>query len=268
MKKYFFDDDWKNWIWSNIKNGVSKQRIYNDLVANDYDVFTIINELKFIPDVLRKLDAISSTRVVGYLQAANALKIDAPFPLFVLPDFLCAAECQTLIEIQKMENTPSTTGNDKDRQINEIRTSFTTYFETLQSDSAHTATQLLKQKILSLMGIPFQYAEKIQGQWYKENGFYGEHVDAYDNYNQFKNLSGNRTWTCMITLNQVEEGGDTYFPRIDKRFKPKPGQALIWYNLNEYGLANPLTRHAGEPVIKGEKFIVTQWFAQASSNPV
>ena len=40
MKKYFFNDDWKNWIWSNINNGIKKQRIYDDLIANDYDVFT------------------------------------------------------------------------------------------------------------------------------------------------------------------------------------------------------------------------------------
>lgn len=69
----------------------------------------------------------------------------------------------------------------------------------------------------------------------------------------------------MITLNRVVEGGDTYFPELNKRFKPQTGQALIWYNLNENGLANPLTLHAGQPIIKGEKFIVTQWFRQSAA---
>jgi prolyl 4-hydroxylase len=267
MKKYFFDDEWKHWIWSNIQDGVSKQQIYDDLIENGYDVFAIMNELRFIPDEFRKPDGISCNRVIGHLLSANAIKIDAPFPLFILPDFLSEIECQEIIDIQKAENKRSTTGDDRDPQINEIRTSFTTFLETIQSDSIHMTVQFLKQKILSLMGIPIQYSESIQGQWYQESGFYHEHVDAYVDYNQFHDLYGNRTWTCMITLNKVEEGGDTYFPELNQRIQAKPGQALIWYNLNEDGLANALTLHAGEPIIKGEKFIVTQWFTQASSHP-
>lgn len=264
MKKYFFNDEWKDWIWSNIKNGVSKQKIYDRLVAQDYDVFTIINELRFIPDVFRKHDEIRCNRVMGYLQGAGAIKIDAPFPFFIFPDFLTDTECQAIVEIQKTENTRSTIGDNKECEITEARVSFTTCFESIQSDSAHTTIQLLKQKILSLMGIPIQYSEKLQGQWYNENGFYHDHFDAYEDYNKFQNQYGNRTWTCMITLNRVEAGGDTYFPRLDKRFKPKVGQALIWYNLDEDGLAHPLTLHTGQAVIKGEKLIVTQWFRQST----
>ena len=88
MKKYFFDDEWKHWIWSNIKNGVSKQRIYNDLVAQDYDAFAIINELRFIPDVFRKQDTISCDHVIANLKNSGAIKIDIPIPFFIFTD-LC-----------------------------------------------------------------------------------------------------------------------------------------------------------------------------------
>lgn len=266
MKKFYFNDEWKDWIWSNIKNGVTKQRIYNDLIANDYDAFTIINELRFIPDVFRKHDEVSCNQVIGYLQAAGAIRVDVPIPFFVFPNFLTNIECQEIIKIQKSESVRSTIGDNKECRVNESRTSFTTSFESIQNDTAHIITQSLKQKILSLMGIPIQYSEKMQGQCYKENGFYHNHFDAYDDYNQFQNQFGNRTWTCMITLNSVEEGGDTYFPKLDKRFAPNAGQALIWYNLNEDGLAHPLTLHTGEAVKKGEKFIVTQWFRQSTFN--
>lgn len=265
MKKYFFDDEWKNWIWSNIKNGVSKQKIYDDLVAQGYDVFTILSELRFIPDVFRKHDHISRDQVINSLQNSGATRIDVHIPLFVFKDFITEAECQKIIERQKTENTRSTTGDHKDRQIDNMRTSFTTYFELSESDSSYEIIKSVKQKILSLLTIPEQYAEKIQGQWYKKNGFYNDHFDAYDDYNKFQSNSGNRTWTCMITLNEVEEGGETSFPKLDKHFKPKAGQALIWYNLNEYGLAEQLTLHTAKPVIKGEKFIVTQWFRQSTS---
>jgi prolyl 4-hydroxylase len=265
MKKCFFNDEWKEWIWSNIKNGITKQRIYNDLVANDFDVFTIMNELRFIPDVFRKHDAINCDHVISCLKNSGAIQVDAPIPLFIVTDFITEIECKKIIEIQKKENALSTTGDNKDCKINEIRTSFTSYLEQAKSNQDRIIIQSVKQKILSLTGISAEYSEKIQGQWYKENGFYHDHFDAYDDYNQFQNHSGNRTWTCIITLNNVEEGGDTYFPKLDKYFKPKIGQALIWYNLNEDGLAHPLTLHTGQPIIKGEKFIMTQWFRQSTS---
>lgn len=265
MKRYFFDNDWKNWIWSNIKNGVSKQRIYEDLVKKNFDVFTIMNELRFIPNTFRKGDGISCNRVIGYLQAANAIKIEAPIPLFTLPNFLSEAECQEIIAIQKTNCTQSTTDLSSKPPLNEIRNGSITLFETIQSDSIHMSVQFLKQKIVALMGIPIQYAEPIQGQWYQQNGFYDAHFDAYHDYNDFHAQSGNRTWTCMITLNTVKEGGDTYFPKLNQRFKARSGQALVWYNLNHDGLVNPLTLHTEESIIKGEKFVVMQWFTQVSA---
>lgn len=264
MTKYFFNDEWKDWIWSNIKNGVSKQRIYNDLVAQDYDVFTIMNELRFIPDVFRKPDEINCDYVISTLSNSGAIKLDVPIPFFVSKNFISEAECKRIIKIQKERNTRSTTGDNKECKINEKRTSLSTFFEQDGSPD-DSVIQTVKQKILLATGIPSEYSEKIQGQCYKENGFYHDHFDAYDDYNKFQNPSRNRTWTCIITLNAVEEGGATYFPKLDKYFKPKAGQALIWYNLNENGLAHPLTLHTGQPVIKGEKFIITQWFRQSIS---
>ena len=263
MKKNFFNNEWKIWIWSNISKGVSKQRIYNDLVAQGYDIFTIINELRFIPDVFRKSDTINCEHIIKRLEESGAEKLDTPIPFFIFTNFITEIECQQIIEIQKKENTRSTTGDNEEHKINEIRTSFTTYLELIKSKESHVIIQSVKQKILSMMGIPTEYSEKIQGQWYKQNGFYQDHFDAYDDYNQLQNHSGNRTWTCIITLNDVEEGGETYFPKLGKSFKPKAGQALIWYNLNEDGMADPLTLHSGKTVVKGEKFIMTQWFRQS-----
>ena len=264
MKKFFFDDEWKDWIWSNIKNGISKQSIYDDLIDNDYDVFTIINELRFIPQIFRKKDEIPAHFVMDHLEQLGAKRIDVDIPLYKVENFLTKKECDEIIKLQKMESSRSTVADGKDAQISEIRTSSTTYFELIESESKHEIVRVVKEKIMTLLDIPVQYTEAIQGQWYQKNGFYHEHYDAYDDLNQFKYTGGNRTWTCMVTLNEVEEGGDTYFPQLNQRFKPKIGQALIWYNLGEDGLADPLTLHAGQPIIKGEKFIITQWFHQCS----
>lgn len=115
------------------------------------------------------------------------------------------------------------------------------------------------------MGIPAQYSEAIQGKFYQADGFYNDHYDASETYDKLIGTNGNRTWTVMVTLNEVAEGGCTYFPKLDKRFSPAVGQALIWYNLDDRGLAHPLTLHTGEPVKQGEKFIITQWFRQCAA---
>lgn len=64
----------------------------------------------------------------------------------------------------------------------------------------------------------------------------------------------------MIYLNDVEEGGHTCFTEIDVAIKPSRGTAVFWNNLNRDGTVNENTKHAGLPVIKGEKVIITKWF--------
>ena len=70
----------------------------------------------------------------------------------------------------------------------------------------------------------------------------------------------------MIYLNDVSKGGETEFTKIDKKFKPLRGNAIIWNNLNEDGSTNENTMHQAHPVIEGEKVIITKWFRQASPN--
>ncbi|RYD50299.1 MAG: oxygenase, partial [Sphingomonadales bacterium] len=73
---------------------------------------------------------------------------------------------------------------------------------------------------------------------------------------------GQRTWTAMIYLNDVEEGGATWFPRAGIRFKPKRGLMVIWNNMEPDGSPNYDTLHEGMRVIEGKKYIITKWFRE------
>jgi prolyl 4-hydroxylase len=66
----------------------------------------------------------------------------------------------------------------------------------------------------------------------------------------------------MIYLNDVEEGGATWFPQAGVRFRPRRGLLLIWNNMALDGKANPATLHEGMPVETGVKYIVTKWFRE------
>ena len=128
---------------------------------------------------------------------------------------------------------------------------------------------MINAKICDKIGIHPSYSEQIQAQRYLVGQEFKPHTDYFEG-DDFKNISsnvhqGNRTWTFMVFLNEVEEGGETHMCKIDINFRPKTGQALIWSNLNTDQTGNHNTLHAGKPVVKGSKYIITKWFRQKSS---
>ena len=64
----------------------------------------------------------------------------------------------------------------------------------------------------------------------------------------------------MAFLNEVEEGGTTHFTNLSIGVTPKPGALLMWNNALPDGTPNENTLHAGTPVTKGEKYIITKWY--------
>ena len=51
------------------------------------------------------------------------------------------------------------------------------------------------------------------------------------------------------------------FPAIAQAITPTAGKLILWENTNN-GVIIPESSHAGEPVIKGEKFILTKRFRE------
>jgi len=68
--------------------------------------------------------------------------------------------------------------------------------------------------------------------------------------------------------NDVEQGGGTRFFAIDKTFQPQQGRAIVWNSLYPDGSVNRNTLHAGLPVEKGEKIIITKWFRVQGEGPI
>ncbi len=75
---------------------------------------------------------------------------------------------------------------------------------------------------------------------------------------------GQRTWTAMIYLNGVEEGGATWFPEAGLRVAPRRVLLLAWNNMSADGSPTTLTLHAGMPVVKGVKYVITKWFREGT----
>ena len=73
-------------------------------------------------------------------------------------------------------------------------------------------------------------------------------------------VGGQRSWTAMAWLSEPEAGGDTNFSRLGISFPPQAGSLLMWNNALPDGTVNREVLHAGMPVLRGVKYVITKWF--------
>ena len=104
----------------------------------------------------------------------------------------------------------------------------------------------------------FEYFSFVR---YRPSQQYKPHFDAFSE-RQMKvqeAFGGQRVETAIIYLNQNFEGGNTYFPKLNKSVNPKVGRLVRFSNVDQSGNIIAASLHEGEPVLDGEKAIVTKW---------
>lgn len=195
------------------------------------------------------------------LKLNNAKKVQTEnLDIFYIKDFLSKDECEELIELTLSELQPSKLASfTKDK----VRTSSTCYL----GYSKNALVKNIDNKICETLGIKKSYSEVLQAQYYKQTQEYKTHADYFNEHEiiDFHKGLGQRTFTFIVYLNDVEEGGETFFPKVGAKIKPKRGMAVIWNNLYENGEINEYSLHESKPVISGSKFIITKWFRSNSS---
>ena len=109
-------------------------------------------------------------------------------------------------------------------------------------------------------GIPEENQEHLQILRYEKGQFYNAHNDFIEE--DLNRLHGVRILTFYLYLSDVEEGGETRFPRIGLAVKPKTGRAVLWPSIfNDRPSENDIrSDHQAMPVIKGEKYGLNAWY--------
>jgi prolyl 4-hydroxylase len=177
-------------------------------------------------------------------------------------DFLSPEQCDQLIEVIEGNRRPSTLLSDKpENEDYGFRTS-----ESCDMDRFSPVVAPIDTSIAHLLGLPPARGETMQGQRYDVGQLFKAHHDFFHENQKYwpemKRTGGQRTWTAMIYLNDVEEGGATWFPQAGLRVAPRRGLLLAWNNMNPDGSPNLLTLHEGMAVVKGVKYVVTKWFRE------
>ncbi|MBW3167929.1 prolyl hydroxylase family protein [Qipengyuania flava] len=173
---------------------------------------------------------------------------------FVTPDL--AAHLIELIEQDRRPSTLADAGDDR-----YFRTS-----ETCDLDAAEPAVRSLEEQLFALNGIDPAHGEPLQGQRYDVGQEFKPHCDYFNpggaDWNRYCSVAGQRTWTFMIYLNEVEAGGATRFKALGKTFQPEVGKLLCWNNRRPDQRENPNTIHHGMKVRRGRKYVITKWYRE------
>ena len=175
-------------------------------------------------------------------------RIEEPL-IVLLENVLSDEECEMLIEISKNKMKRSKIGVS--RKINDIRTSSGTFLEESE------VTTRIERRIASIMNVPIEHGEGLQILKYTVGQEYKAHYDFFAENSASAN--NNRMSTIVMYLNHVEEGGETFFPKLNLSISPKKGMAVYFEYFYQDASLNKLTLHGSAPVIKGEKWVATQW---------
>ena len=181
-------------------------------------------------------------------------------PAWRIADYLDAATCKRLVAKIDATRRPSTLLSDRGDAA--FRTS-----ESCDMDRRADDVRPIDEGLAALLGLDPSWGETMQGQRYAPGQHFRAHHDYFHEgesyWPQMQRSGGQRTWTAMIYLNDVEEGGATWFPQAGVRVAPKRGLLLVWNNMDKDGAPNPLTLHEGTAVAEGVKYIITKWFREA-----
>lgn len=261
-------DDWRDWLRLNRDRGCDRAVLYRRAADEGFDPMAIALELG-APELVLSPSEVVAAAEQGFWQAMARAPLTDPdhWPrawrldtdraqIYDIPDLLSPDECAGVITAIDAALVPSTVT----RGPSDYRTSRTCHLAS--ADAALAAA--LDARFAALIGVDPALAEPLQGQRYDPGQYFKAHTDWFApgtaEYEEHTGLGGQRTWTVMVYLNNVEAGGETVFARIGRRFTPLAGLALAWNNLLVDGSPNPATLHEAMPVERGCKYVITKWF--------
>ena len=176
-------------------------------------------------------------------------------------DVLSAEECEYIIELALGKTQRAKVSLDKESEIIPGRSGSNCWI----SYASDEKVKRIGERIAQIVGIPLENAEAMQVIHYGPEQEYRSHYDAYNLANERGQrccrYGGQRLVTALVYLNDVEQGGGTRFDKLNTAIEAKRGRMALFNNVDEdYNRPHPNSLHAGDAVIKGEKWAFNIWF--------
>jgi prolyl 4-hydroxylase len=268
------DDEWRDWLRQNRDRGCDRLELYRQALGAGFDAEAIALELggfaklgleapakPALADPENTWAAWANPPLIAPSHQPRAWRLDTPLAqIYEIPDLLSLAECSAVISAIDEALVPSVVTFGPE----DYRTSRTCHLAETHAE----LSRVLDERFARLLGVDTSLAEPLQGQRYDPGEYFKAHTDWFapdtEEFVICTMPGGQRTWTVMVYLNLVPEGGQTFFNQIGRRFSPTPGLALCWNNLGVDGTPNPYTMHEALPVLAGRKYVITKWFRAES----
>ncbi len=161
------------------------------------------------------------------------------------------AECDLVMAAADQRYLPSTVIDAGGREVpHPLRSSDGAPLHWLIEDPAIHA---LNRRFAMASGTAYEQAEPLLVLRYHPGQQYRPHLDA------LPGLENQRVMTALVYLNDDYLGGETEFPRLGLKVKGRKGDVLVFRNTRPDGSPDPLSEHAGLPVVGGTKYLGSRW---------
>lgn len=172
-----------------------------------------------------------------------------------IPKFLTADECRYLVEIAGPRLQASQVVDPQSGRLirDPVRTGRSAGFPLVLEDPVLHA---INRRIAAATGSAWEQGEPAQVLCYRPGEEYKLHSDA------LPPGSNQRVATFLVALNERYAGGETDFPVIGLAWRGRTGDALLFRNADEAGHPDLAVRHAGCPVRRGTKFLLSRWIRE------
>lgn len=125
-------------------------------------------------------------------------------------------------------------------------------------DRNHPILSTIYDRCAEIEGCNKSLIETIQCVRYKRTQRFKTHFDG--------GVDLPRRTTFLIYLNNNFEGGETYFPLLERKVAPHPGTCLRFPSCTADGRIIYQSEHGGLPVLEGTKYALNVWVRCASES--
>lgn len=176
---------------------------------------------------------------------------------------LSVEECRFLVAMARplLKRSSVHDPSSGDASTLPVRTSSDAAFDVMHED---VLLRLLIVRMARAAGLEPSHGEPLIVLNYQPGEAYRPHRDylAPSALAASRPDAGQRRATVCAYLNTVEEGGGTSFPDLAVQSPAEAGAAVVFDNLRADGSPEPRSLHAGDPVIRGEKWLATLWLRE------
>ena len=240
------------------EGGSSRARRQLTILAGDRDLAEAIGAGGQVGDGWRRLRA--SVDIDAWLATPERQVLCEAPRIRAVAGFTSAGACDWLMEQSRGKLQPSMMFDGQKSTFLATRTCSDFVFDIIVAGVVLVLVRARIEAVTRLSTVamePPQIFHYAEGQEIKPH--YDYLYDGESGYGRDGSYQGDRIATFLLYLNDDYEGGELDFPRVGVRHRGRKGDGVYFAHVDGDGKPDKLSLHAALPIIKGEKYILSQW---------